>query len=1167
MRLLNLDLIAYGKFTDYRIDFPEKNGLHVIYGPNEAGKSTCIRALRNLLYGIPANTFDSFYHEGKRLRLGGTLLGPGGKKLTVIRRKGLKSTLADLGGQPIPEDEWQDFLGGIDRDTFVRVFGLNREELVAGGLAILEGRGGVGESLFAAGLGGADLKRVLETLEAEAGELFKPTGSNPRLNAEAKAFKDLKASIRERSLLPKDWEELAGSVSELEERSRQLKDRIILLTAAEDRLKRLQNALPLLVELRDGEQKRADLGEVKILRKEFGTERRQAQIELSQALSEAKNAKKRIEEIDRELDTLVIPGDLLAQEKTVKELGEKLGAILKAQDDLPGVDGQMSEARQAAKTILLGLRPDLDLESAGTLRLTVKQVERIRRLVGEHDRIKVRRQSATEKVRDHERKLTVAEKKLKELPVVRDTSGLERAAVLVRKKGDLEKAYQESRLEVEHFRKDTEAVLKRLPLWSGALEALESLPLPAEGTIGTFEKLFDTFEEDTRKAGDALSETEKRIAEVDGNLRTLKLAGEPPTEADLLAARDHRDRGWSLVRSAWLEGQRDEAAESAFHASLPLEQAFETSFLKTDDLADRMRREAEKVAHKAGLLAERILQEERAVKLSGDLRRLEERREGLEKDWASRWPEAGFIPRSPWEMRDWMSDWKELVRRATELRKLDGKVYKLGEEIEESRKILANGLAGMGEPLPAGDVSLEAILLRVEEQVQASKDLRLKQGELVRTIEEARRSKDQAQEEERKLEEAFARLEKEWSEAVRGLSEDLHMSAATVFLDQCQLLSGKRDEIEKDRSRVEGMKRDIQIFEGRVEDFVARYAPDLSGGRVDQTVRELMDRVSKARVDSASQTKLSAERASRSKELQAAQATFLSRSNLLASLRREAGCGADGDLPETEERSETARKLDDRISELNKQILFLAGGQSLESFFGEMAGEDREQILQELEKVKADLKEATDENDRVGPELVEARVHLKALDGRPDAARAAQEAQERLDSLRDNALRYMRIRLAAKILQSELEKYREKSQGPVLKRAGKLFAPLTRRFFIGLEADYDDDERPVLVGVRENGERVTPSGMSDGTQDQLYLALRLASLEHFMAGGSAMPLLVDDALVNFDDDRARAALKLFEDLANKTQVLFFTHHQHMVELARESIDEGVLHFQELIEKT
>ena len=69
------------------------------------------------------------------------------------------------------------------------------------------------------------------------------------------------------------------------------------------------------------------------------------------------------------------------------------------------------------------------------------------------------------------------------------------------------------------------------------------------------------------------------------------------------------------------------------------------------------------------------------------------------------------------------------------------------------------------------------------------------------------------------------------------------------------------------------------------------------------------------------------------------------------------------------------------------------------------------------------------------------------MDGRADAARAAQEAQERLGSLRENAQRYLRVRLAAKILRSEVEKYREKSQGPVLKRAGELFAPLTRRIF------------------------------------------------------------------------------------------------------------------------
>jgi uncharacterized protein YhaN len=171
-------------------------------------------------------------------------------------------------------------------------------------------------------------------------------------------------------------------------------------------------------------------------------------------------------------------------------------------------------------------------------------------------------------------------------------------------------------------------------------------------------------------------------------------------------------------------------------------------------------------------------------------------------------------------------------------------------------------------------------------------------------------------------------------------------------------------------------------------------------------------------------------------------------------------------------------------------------------------------------------------------------VHL--LDGSEpwtvgsDAARAAQEAQEKLESLRENTQLYLRIRLAAKILRSEVEKYWEKSQGPVLKRAGELFAPLTQGFFIGLIPDYGDGDEPVLVGVRGSGEKVPLAGMSDDIQDQLYLALRLASLEHFMAGGITMPLVVDDALANFDDQRVRAALHLFEGLAGTTEVIFFT---------------------------
>jgi uncharacterized protein YhaN len=79
--------------------------------------------------------------------------------------------------------------------------------------------------------------------------------------------------------------------------------------------------------------------------------------------------------------------------------------------------------------------------------------------------------------------------------------------------------------------------------------------------------------------------------------------------------------------------------------------------------------------------------------------------------------------------------------------------------------------------------------------------------------------------------------------------------------------------------------------------------------------------------------------------------------------------------------------------------------------------------------------------------------------------------------------------------------------------------------------------------------------MSDGTRDQLFLALRLAAIELHVQSAEPLPLVLDDLLVNFDDERATATLQLLLELSNEVQVLFFTHHAHLVDLAR-PIDQG-----------
>ncbi len=91
-------------------------------------------------------------------------------------------------------------------------------------------------------------------------------------------------------------------------------------------------------------------------------------------------------------------------------------------------------------------------------------------------------------------------------------------------------------------------------------------------------------------------------------------------------------------------------------------------------------------------------------------------------------------------------------------------------------------------------------------------------------------------------------------------------------------------------------------------------------------------------------------------------------------------------------------------------------------------------------------------------------------------------------------------------LKAEFERYRLKNQGPILKRASEIFARLSLQSFSGLTTIYTEDDTPVLVGVRSMGQEVGVDGMSDGTCDQLYQSLRLASLEKHLQENEPLPL-------------------------------------------------------------
>ena len=161
--------------------------------------------------------------------------------------------------------------------------------------------------------------------------------------------------------------------------------------------------------------------------------------------------------------------------------------------------------------------------------------------------------------------------------------------------------------------------------------------------------------------------------------------------------------------------------------------------------------------------------------------------------------------------------------------------------------------------------------------------------------------------------------------------------------------------------------------------------------------------------------------------------------------------------------------------------------------------------------------------------------------------------EEALAAMQDAAERYVRVRVSGMLLRWAVDRYRKEKQGPLLKRAGELFRVLTRGSFERLEVAFDERDTMHLTGVRPDGEVVAVPGLSTGTEDQLFLALRIAAVEDYLARAVALPFVADDLFINFDQERSAAGFEVLGQLAERTQVLFYTHHPHLVDVARETL--------------
>jgi uncharacterized protein YhaN len=263
-----------------------------------------------------------------------------------------------------------------------------------------------------------------------------------------------------------------------------------------------------------------------------------------------------------------------------------------------------------------------------------------------------------------------------------------------------------------------------------------------------------------------------------------------------------------------------------------------------------------------------------------------------------------------------------------------------------------------------------------------------------------------------------------------------------------------------------------------------------------------------------------------------------------------AGVDTTALLNEAIVRSDEQRRLNAEV--VDAKAALLNGGDGLTRMQIEAEIDTANLILlaAELTHINDELSDTVQRQTTLAADNANALWVLSEIGGSDAATQAEAQRQEAIAQMSDVAERYVKVFTAGRLLRWSIDRYRQEKQGPLLQRASTIFSTLTSGAFSKLIVDFER-EPMVLEGLRSDGKPVGISGMSDGTRDQLYLALRLAALEMHLEQAMPLPFIADDLFINYDDVRSKAGFEALKELSEQTQVIFLSHHDHLIPTVQE----------------
>jgi uncharacterized protein YhaN len=536
MRFTRLDILRYGALTDRALAFRPDAQLHVIYGPNEAGKSSALSAISDLLFGFPTAAEYSFLHDATALRVGAEIETRDGSKLGFRRRRGRKNTLLAASDALAP------FLGTLNRDVFQRAFGLDSASLRAGGQSMLKSGGEIGSLLFSAASGLTGLSDLRKSFDAEADTIYAARRSKDRLFYQVlDSHDEARKAERDNELKSGDWKKLLAEQAELEAELATIKTERETTKQTLERLRKLMRLEPVLREIDREQDQLAQYQALGSLPPGF-------EDALARALDEARRnddahraAETEVSRLSDEIAALHVDDALIAAAGSILARHADKGVYLKAREDIARVRGEVEDfdTRLVQLGRRLGLVRTDDLERHQPADADLVRLKTLLDEGSELDRSLKQLHLRLEEEREALRRLDEANPDSR---LIDPKPWAEQLTALRPELSDLS-GIENLQVRATRAESDLAAAVARLDPPVKDIDALLASPLPDLAALSSHRKLIDDARAVHARITQTLTTVKADAKTVADQMAALEGQGRIVSRADIMEARQLRDAG------------------------------------------------------------------------------------------------------------------------------------------------------------------------------------------------------------------------------------------------------------------------------------------------------------------------------------------------------------------------------------------------------------------------------------------------------------------------------------------------------------------------------------------------------------------------------------------------------------------------------------------------